>query len=57
MPAAAAAAGATPGVLIRTAAKAHPLTPARQVVLEEEVQVRALAEPDGVLSCCWKERA
>jgi hypothetical protein len=34
--AAAAAPAATPGVRVRTAAKAHPLTPARQVVLEEE---------------------
>ncbi|KAI7844591.1 hypothetical protein COHA_001831 [Chlorella ohadii] len=36
--AAAAAPAATPGVLVRTAAKVHPLTPARQVVLEEEEQ-------------------
>lgn len=35
----AAAPAPTPGVLVRTAAKAHPLTPARQVVLEEEEQV------------------
>jgi len=38
--AAAAAPAATPGVLVRTAAKVHPLTPARQGVLEEEEQVR-----------------
>lgn len=33
---AAAAAGSTPAAVVRTAAKAHPLTPSRQVVLEEE---------------------
>lgn len=33
--------GGTPGARVRTAAKAHPLTPSRQVVLEEEEEVGA----------------
>lgn len=38
-PAAAAAAPTPAAVVVRTVSKAHPLTPSRQVVLEEEEQV------------------
>ena len=42
-----AAAGKTP-VVVRTASKPHPLTPSRQVVLEEVEQVSV----GGVLAAC-----